>query len=113
MRDTLRLNTYLKNTVGLTPKVVVNRAAKAGKGALSAADFAKGIEAPVAAILPEDPKVGLAAASGKSYVETAGKSELVQALRPIAEAVSGATKIVKDKPFWQTLLSGKKKAKDV
>lgn len=115
MRDTLRLNTYLKNTVGLTPKVVVNRAAKtAGKGALAATDFAKGIEAPVAAILPEDPKVGLAAASGKPYVESAGKnSKLVQALRPIAEATSGVSKPAREASFWQKLLSGKKKAKDV
>jgi pilus assembly protein CpaE len=113
MRDTLRLNTYLKNTVGLIPKVVINRVVKGGKGALSAADFAKGVEATIAAILPEDPKVGLAAVSGKSYVETAGKSRLVQALRPIAEAAGGATKIVTEKPFWKTLLSGKKKAKDV
>lgn len=113
MRDTLRLNTHLKNMSGLAPRMIVNRVAKAGKGALSAADFAKGIEAPVAAILPEDPKVGLAAASGKPYVEMAGKSKLVQALRPVAEIVSGTSKIVKDPPFWQKLLSGKKKAKDV
>ena len=113
MRDTLRLNTFLKNTVGLTPKVIVNRVPKAGKGALSPTDFAKGIEAPTAAILPEDAKVGLAAASGKPYVETAGSSKLVQALRPIAEAVSGTTKIVKPPSFLQKLLSGKKKAQDV
>lgn len=113
MRDTLRLNTYLKNTVGLTPKVVVNRVAKAAKGTLSAADFAKGIEAPVTAILPEDPRVGLAAASGKPYVETAGKSKLVEALRPLAEAAGGAAKVAPQRSFWQTLLSGKKKAKDV
>jgi pilus assembly protein CpaE len=113
MRDTLRLNTFLKNTVGLTPKVIVNRVPKAGKGTLSPADFAKGIEAPTAAVLPEDAKVGLAAASGKPYVETAGKSRLVQSLRPIAEAVSGTTKMVKAPSFLQKLLSGKKKAQDV
>jgi pilus assembly protein CpaE len=113
MRDTLRLNTFLKNTVGLTPKVIVNRVPKAGKGTLSPVDFAKGIEAPTSAILPEDIKVGLAAASGKPFVETPGASKLVQALRPVAEAVSGATKIDKPPSFLQKLLSGKKKAKDV
>lgn len=113
MRDTLRLNTFLKNTVGLTPRVIVNRVPKAGKGALSPSDFAKGIEGPTAAILPEDAKVGLAAASGKPFVETPGASKLVQALRPVAEAVSGATKVDKPPSFLQKLLSGKKKAKDV
>jgi pilus assembly protein CpaE len=113
MRDTLRLNTFLKNSVGLTPKVIVNRVPKAGKGALSPGDFAKGIEAPTAAVLPEDPKVGLAAASGKPFVETSGTSKLVQSLRPVAEAVSGTTKIDKPPSFLQKLLSGKKKAKDV
>jgi pilus assembly protein CpaE len=113
MRDTLRLNTFLKNTVGLTPRVIVNRVPKSGKGMLSPADFAKGIEAPTAAILPEDPKVGLAAASGKPFVETSGASKLVQALRPVAETVSGTTKIEKPPSFLQKLLSGKKKAKDV
>jgi pilus assembly protein CpaE len=113
MRDTLRLNTFLKNTVGLTPKVIVNRTPKSGKGTLSPADFAKGIEAPVAAVLPEDPKVSLAAASGKPFVETPGAGKLVQSLRPVAEAVSGTTKIDKPPSFLQKLLSGKKKAKDV
>lgn len=113
MRDTLRLNTFLKNTIGLTPKVIVNRVPKSGKGALSPGDFAKGIEAPTAAILPEDPKVGLAAASGKPLSETPGTSKLVQLLRPVAQSVSGATKIDKPPSFLQKLLSGKKKAKDV
>ncbi|MBO6782407.1 MAG: AAA family ATPase [Alphaproteobacteria bacterium] len=87
MRDTMRIANFCD---GLNREaeigVVLNRIGKAG--AISAAQFAKGVPKPVIARLPDDPKAVNAATSGKPLAEVAGRGKLTRAVRQIVEDIA-------------------------
>ncbi len=87
MRDTMRVANYCE---GLNRDaeiaIIVNRAGSA-KG-IPATQFAKGVPKPVIARLPEDPKAGNAATTGKPVAQIAGRGKFAVGLRKIVQEMA-------------------------
>jgi len=91
MRDAVRLSSHVKalNSAAAL-SVVVNKAGAHKKGEVVRSDFERGIEMPVAHLLPYDPKVAVAAANAGRPVAVAGKdSALAKAMRKASHDLGG------------------------
>jgi len=87
MRDTMRVSNYcdgLNRDAEIA--VILNRTG--GAKGIPAAQFTKGVPKPVIARLPEDPKAGNAATTGKPVAQIAGRGKFAVGLRKIVQAIA-------------------------
>lgn len=107
MRDTLRLRRFLKDKAPRAAVLpVIGRLGAVKAGALGVSEFEKGIEAKLAAQIPQDDKAaGEAAAQGKPLVAVAAAGKAGAALIRLAGALAGVD-AAGAAPWWRRLVKG-------
>lgn len=107
MRDSMRLRTFIRETVpDAEVKVVVNRVGYSPKGEMAKADFARGVDAPVDFAIPFDGKAAAESAGrGKPLVQVAPRGKAATALRTLARELGGVDEAAAA-PGWRRLLKG-------
>lgn len=108
MRDSLRFVRYGKDQGIISDDMllIANRVGENKDRELSKAEFEKGIEHPLHALIPFDPKgFGQAELSAVPLVKTAPKSKAVQALQPILSSLLPNEDTPQKTPsLWQRLI---------
>ena len=102
MRDTIRLLTGMKNAGRDSHvKVVADRVLNGKNGAISQAEFEKGIDQKIDLIVPEDTRhMNLAANAGQPISQTAKTSKAAAALRTLADEIAGVEPPKKKNAFF-------------
>ena len=87
MRDTMRVANYCDGLNRDSDIAVILNRTGGAKG-IPAAQFGKGVPKPVIARLPEDPKAGNAATTGKPVAQIAGRGKFAVGLRKIVQEIA-------------------------